>query len=151
MIPGEGKRLPIPVFWPGEFHGLHSPWDHKESYMTEWLSLSMKHQKYKTSGRFGRSEYQKKNENNPGQVLRCINSWLFISEGNALCDVTSEDASLLGMLFIALGNYPYGLLWWPDFFSVREVRKYMYTWTVNILIWLEHRLMGWLCQIRLGS
>ena len=20
------KRLPSPVFWPGEFHGLHSPW-----------------------------------------------------------------------------------------------------------------------------
>ena len=25
--PGEGNsRLPTPVFWPGEFHGLHSPW-----------------------------------------------------------------------------------------------------------------------------
>ena len=23
------------VFWPGEFHGLHSPWGHKESDMTE--------------------------------------------------------------------------------------------------------------------
>ena len=22
--PGEGKRLPTPVFWPGEFHGLYS-------------------------------------------------------------------------------------------------------------------------------
>ena len=25
------KRLPTPVFWPGEFHGLYSPWGHKES------------------------------------------------------------------------------------------------------------------------
>ena len=36
---GEGKGLPAPVFWPGEFHGLYSPWGHKESDMTERLSL----------------------------------------------------------------------------------------------------------------
>ena len=35
--PGEGKGYP-PVFWPGEFHGLYSPWGHKESDMTEQLS-----------------------------------------------------------------------------------------------------------------
>ena len=23
-------RLPTPVFWPGEFHGLYNPWGHKE-------------------------------------------------------------------------------------------------------------------------
>ena len=23
------ERLPTPVFWPGEFHGLHSPWGHR--------------------------------------------------------------------------------------------------------------------------
>ena len=36
--PGEGKgypspvfsRIPTPVFWPGEFHGLYSPWARKE-------------------------------------------------------------------------------------------------------------------------
>ena len=39
--PGEGKGLPIPVFWPGEFHGLYSPWGHKESDTTERLSLSL--------------------------------------------------------------------------------------------------------------
>ena len=33
--PGEGKRLPTPVFWPRVFHGLCSPWSHKESDMTE--------------------------------------------------------------------------------------------------------------------
>ena len=37
--PGEGKGYPTPVFWPGEFHGLYSPWGHKESDMTEQLSL----------------------------------------------------------------------------------------------------------------
>ena len=33
-------RLSTPVFQPGEFHGLYSPWGHKESDMTEQLSLS---------------------------------------------------------------------------------------------------------------
>ena len=33
--PGEGKGLPTAVFWPREFHGLYSPWDHKESDTTE--------------------------------------------------------------------------------------------------------------------
>ena len=28
------------VFWPGEFHGLYSPWGHEESDTTEQLSLS---------------------------------------------------------------------------------------------------------------
>ena len=33
--PREGNSLPIPVFWPGELHGLYSPWGHKESDTTE--------------------------------------------------------------------------------------------------------------------
>ena len=37
--PGEGERLPPPVFWPREFHGLYSPWGHKGLDMTELLSL----------------------------------------------------------------------------------------------------------------
>ena len=46
LIPGLGRftwrreRLPTPIFWPREFHGLYSPLDHKESDTTEWLSLS---------------------------------------------------------------------------------------------------------------
>ena len=38
-IPWRKERLPTPVFWPGEFHGLYSPWDLKESDSTERLSL----------------------------------------------------------------------------------------------------------------
>ena len=40
-IPGLGRfpwrreSLPTPVFWPGEFHGLYGPWDHKELDTTE--------------------------------------------------------------------------------------------------------------------
>ena len=33
--PWRRKRLPTPVFWPGEFHGLYSAWDHKESDMRD--------------------------------------------------------------------------------------------------------------------
>ena len=39
--PPEKERLPTPVFWPREFHGLYSPWGYKESDMTEQLSLSL--------------------------------------------------------------------------------------------------------------
>ena len=35
--PLEEERLPTPVFWPGEFHGLYSPWGCKELDMTERL------------------------------------------------------------------------------------------------------------------
>ena len=37
-IPWRRDRLPTPVFWPGEFHALYSPWGHKESDVTEQLS-----------------------------------------------------------------------------------------------------------------
>ena len=36
----EKERLPTPVFWPGEFHGLYSPLGLKESDITEQLSHS---------------------------------------------------------------------------------------------------------------
>ena len=39
-IPRRRERLPTPVFWPGEFHGLCSPWGHKDSDTTERLSLT---------------------------------------------------------------------------------------------------------------
>ena len=41
-IPWRRERLPSPDFWPGEFHGLYSPWGHKESNTTGWLLLSPK-------------------------------------------------------------------------------------------------------------
>ena len=37
-IPWRRERLPTPVLWTGEFHGLYSPWGCKESDMTERLS-----------------------------------------------------------------------------------------------------------------
>ena len=45
-IPWRRKRLPIPIFLPGEFHGQrklsgYHPWGHKELDMTEQLTLSL--------------------------------------------------------------------------------------------------------------
>ena len=34
-IPWRRERLPTSVFWPGEFHGLYSPWGLKKSDTTE--------------------------------------------------------------------------------------------------------------------
>ena len=39
--PWRRERLPNPAFWPGECHGLYSPWGCKESNTTERLSLSL--------------------------------------------------------------------------------------------------------------
>ena len=41
-IPWRKERLSTPVFWPGEFHRLYSPWDCKESGMTEQLVAQCK-------------------------------------------------------------------------------------------------------------
>ena len=39
-IPWRRDRLPTPVFWPEEFHGLYSPWGRKESDTTElWVNF----------------------------------------------------------------------------------------------------------------
>ena len=35
-IPWRRERLSTPVFWPGEFHELYSPWGHKEGMTEVW-------------------------------------------------------------------------------------------------------------------
>ena len=40
-MPWRREQIPTPVFWPEEFHGLFSPWGHKELDTTEQLSLSL--------------------------------------------------------------------------------------------------------------
>ena len=40
-IPWRREWLPTPVFWPGEFLELYSPWGHKELDTTEQLSLPL--------------------------------------------------------------------------------------------------------------
>ena len=41
--PCRREGLSTLVFWPGEFHGLYSPWGRKESDKTERLSLHKEH------------------------------------------------------------------------------------------------------------
>ena len=50
-IPWRRERLPTSVFWPGEFHGLYSPWGCKESYTAKRLSLSLFSHPYMTPGK----------------------------------------------------------------------------------------------------
>ena len=40
-IPWRRERLPTPVFWPGEFHGLYSSWGLKELDTAERLSFHL--------------------------------------------------------------------------------------------------------------
>ena len=34
----KGKRVPTPVFWPGEFHGLYRPWGHRIRH--DWVTFT---------------------------------------------------------------------------------------------------------------
>ena len=40
IFPWRRERLPTPVFWSGEFHGVYSPWGCEESDTTERPSLT---------------------------------------------------------------------------------------------------------------
>ena len=51
-IPWRKEKLPALVFWPGEFHGLYSPWGCKEPDMTERLSLHFTSRTRKAVGRY---------------------------------------------------------------------------------------------------
>ena len=58
-------RREKPGFWPGEFHGLCSPWCRKESDTTEWVSLSLYGRKQRGTevhlDESERGEWKKKN------------------------------------------------------------------------------------------
>ena len=54
-MPWERERQPIPVFLPGEFSAQrslegYSPWSHKESDMTNWLTHTRTHIPNQTTG-----------------------------------------------------------------------------------------------------
>ena len=40
-IPRRRERLPTPVLWPGEFHGLYGLWGHKELDVTFTFSVGL--------------------------------------------------------------------------------------------------------------
>ena len=93
-IPWRRERLPIPVFWPGEFHGLYSPWGCKELDMTMWLSLSLSSQnrwvsELSSSAEFGKFLRRKLTVSSFVGLLEsrgwrtCVNQVLNV-EGNSL-------------------------------------------------------------------
>ena len=97
-IPWRRERLPTPVFWPGEFHGLYSPWSRKESDTTERLSLSV-------------------NSRGPvapmGQSLRGLKSFPGTGstwgKGNIIPKWVEPDQSFR----LALGSAPWVQVWVP--------------------------------------
>ena len=76
-IPWRRKWQPTPVFLPGKSHGQrslasYSPWGHKESDRTEWLSthihiLSIPSSKRKTTGWIS-AQYK-------GDIKMCLSPW----------------------------------------------------------------------------
>ena len=68
--------LPTPVFWPGEFQGLCSPWDCRELDLTEWLSPNpptcrggpqCPHARAQSAWQFLRAQVPPPREPRPGQ------------------------------------------------------------------------------------
>ena len=46
-IPWRKERLPTPVFWPREFHGLYSPWGRRVGH--NWTTLTSSHLSLRSS------------------------------------------------------------------------------------------------------
>ena len=74
-MPWRRERLPTPVLWAGEFHGLYIPWDCKEPDTTEQLSLS---HNYETEfhKHYGMTEAK------PQRIIFCWYEVLELSEGD---------------------------------------------------------------------
>ena len=72
-IPWRRERLPTPVFWPGEFHGLYSPWGHKELDTTK--QLSQKKKESLEEGMAGNLQRGSGNRLRPGKVI-----WVSLAE-----------------------------------------------------------------------
>ena len=72
QLPQFLERLYTPVFWPGEFHGLYSPWGHKESDTTELLLLTAIYRAYRA---------ERKNTGYFADAFEELGAWLWKSPG----------------------------------------------------------------------
>ena len=84
-IPWRRERLPTPVFWPGEFHGLYSPWVQKELDMAEQLSLSAFH---KISTNYQKQCWEKKQQRKQAKQIEMY-SLLHISDYRVSVDIVN--------------------------------------------------------------
>ena len=88
-IPWRRERLPTPVFWPGEFHRLYSPWSRKVLDTTEQLPLGLKFSQFCCPRRhcFG------KDLQRPPYLLQVINpSFSYFWLGSVLWPPTGEPS-----------------------------------------------------------
>ena len=132
-IPWRRERLPTPVFWPGKFHGLFSPWGCKKLGPTEWLSLHFTHNLCALKRHFSQNEWTHLINFTYGNLTCSVQSLihvrLFVTPWTAACQASLSIASswsLLKLMSIELvipSNYLilcHPLLLQPSFFpSIR--------------------------------
>ena len=82
--PWRREQLPIPASWPGEFHGLYSPWCCKELDATEPLVL---HFTYNTAPRNGFDDaiWPPPHHCRRGELEQRKQTWLLLSETIGPC------------------------------------------------------------------
>ena len=90
-VPWRQGRLPTPVFWPKEFHGLYSPRDRKESDTTEQLSLLLHWRKMTELGTY-------------------INAWFHNFAQPFLKETSCIDFSWKGFSYLYYANWTLFLL-----------------------------------------
>ena len=124
-IPWRRESLPTPVYWTGEFHGLYSPLDLKESDMTEWLSLSP-HKSLKErptlewmwifTTDLGYIKSTGSHKNGVLQIVRFLeNSQRFIETKWTLNQKKTSSKTI--EKFICMFNFPHILLVWSQSWS----------------------------------
>ena len=85
LTPCRRKRLPTSVFWPGELHGLYSPWGHKESDTAERLSLHFTSLSPLGSLKAGKADgLQEADENNHEVGLKLLKEFLLSQKDSTL-------------------------------------------------------------------
>ena len=97
-IPWRREQLPTPVFWPGKFHGLYSPWGRKELDRTEQLSLSLRHHGLRSLAGYGQwgckeldmTEVTKPPPRQQGQVVKSMRSVLIFF---GFCNKSSQTVA----------------------------------------------------------
>ena len=120
-IPWRRERLLTPVSWPREFHGLYSPWGHKESDTTEQLSLH-----YKTLGNvFWRNETQKE-----PSTQKC-SEHVVCNKGGTL-KISDNKTKVLDAIF--------------PFIEIRQPLQVMF---MKNLPWLRMRVLDWRCLFQI--
>ena len=92
-MPWRREIMPIPVFWPGEFHGLYNPLGCKESDRIEWLSLSLSSHAQLCQKLWNPLDCSPTGSSVPGILQAKILEWvaIFFSKGFSRSGIESES------------------------------------------------------------